>query len=71
MNIVWIILFLLGGYAILYVINWIVAAGINKGAGAADNAVRRALDKSGQKEPEKLADRFRDQPADEDGQQKE
>ena len=59
MNIVWIILFLLGGYAVLYAINWIVAAGINKGASAADNAVRHALDKAEKKEPEKLADRFK------------
>ena len=59
MNIVWIILFLLGGYAVLYAINWIVAAGINKGVSAADNAVRHVIDKADQKEPEKLSDRFK------------
>ena len=61
MKIVWIILFLLGGYAVLYAINWIVAAGINKGVSAADNAVRHALDKAEKKEPEKLADRFKNE----------
>ena len=61
MSIIWIILFLLGGYAVLYLINWIIAAGINKGVSAADNAVRHVIDKADQKEPEKLADRFKNE----------
>ena len=58
MQIFWIIIFLLGGYAVLYALNWIVGAGINKGLNAADNVVRKALDKADKREPEKLADRF-------------
>lgn len=61
MEIAYLIGGLLAAYIILQLINWVVSSAVNKGVNVADNAIRKAKEKANPSEPEKLADRFKDQ----------
>lgn len=66
MEIVYLIGGLLVAYIILQLISWVVSSAVDKSVTAADNAIRKAKEKASPSEPEKLADRFKDQPAEKD-----
>ena len=69
MGIVYVIGGLLVAFIILQLVSWGVSSAVDKSVTAADNAIRKAKEKASPSEPEKLADRFKDQPVKKSDQQ--